>query len=81
MATSKFNLLQLSGSDIAGYNTINALITDIDNKLYSRVAVPGMTMIWDTADGSVPTGWTSLGTTVTGLPTLTNTKVYIKKAV
>lgn len=80
MATSNFNLLQLNGSDIAGYNSINSLITDIDNKLYSRVAVPGMTMIWDTADGSVPTGWISLGNTVTGLPTLTSTKIYIKKA-
>lgn len=80
MATSNFGFLQLLGSDTAGYNSINSLITDIDTKIYQRVAVPGMTMIWDTSDGSVPTGWTSLGTTVTGLPTLTSTKIYIKKA-
>jgi len=56
MATNNFNLLQLSGSDTAGYNSINALITDIDNKLYARVAVPGMIMIFQGV--TPPTGWT-----------------------
>jgi len=56
MATSNFSFLQLSGSDTAGYNSINALITDIDNKVYARVAVPGMVILWRTAAGSVPTG-------------------------
>lgn len=79
MATSHFSFLELTGSNIAGYNSINALITDIDTKLYDRVAKPGMIMLWDTADNPLPTGWSSLGATVTGLPTLTSTKVYIKK--
>lgn len=79
MATSNFNFLELDGNDRAGYNSINALIVDIDNKLDERVAMPNMIIIWDTADGAVPNGWNSLGATVTGLPTLTSTKVYIKK--
>lgn len=79
MATSHFSFLQLTGADTAGYNSINSLITDIDNKLYDRVAKPGMIMMWDTSDNPLPTGWSSLGNTVTGLPTLTSTKVYIKK--
>lgn len=80
MATNKFNFLQLAGTDTAGYNSINALITDIDNKIYDRVAKPGMIMMWDTSDNPLPTGWSSLGNTVTGLPTLTSTKVYIRKS-
>lgn len=79
MATSNFSFLQLAGSDIAGHNSINALITSIDTQLYNRVAKPGMIMMWDTNDNPLPTGWSSLGNTVTGLPTLTSTKIYIKK--
>ena len=66
MATSNFAFNQLSGSDTAGYNSINGLITDIDNKLYARVAVPGMIMLW--ATGTVPTGWVALSASTT--PTL-----------
>lgn len=79
MATDNFGFLELTGSNTAGYNSINALITSIDNELYNRVAKPGMIMMWDTGDNPLPTGWSSLGNTVTGLPTLTSTKVYIKK--
>jgi len=81
MATNNFNLLQLSGSDTAGYNSINALITDIDNKLYARVAVPGMVMMWRTAAGAVPTGWTDVTSTLTsaGAASVTGYK-YIEKA-
>jgi hypothetical protein len=66
MATSNFAFTQLTGSDTAGYNSINGLITDIDNKLYARVAVPGMIMLW--ATGTVPTGWVALSASTT--PTL-----------
>lgn len=79
MATSNFNFLQLAGSDTAGYNSINALITDIDNKVYARVAVPGMIIIWDTSSGAVPTGWTSLTNSPADLPALTGNYIYIKK--
>jgi hypothetical protein len=79
VATNNFGFLELSGSNTAGYNSINALITSIDNELYDRVAKPGMIMMWDTSDNPLPTGWSSLGNTVTGLPTLTSSKVYIKK--
>jgi hypothetical protein len=68
MATSNFAFKELTGSDTAGYNSINGLITDIDNKLYARVAVPGMIMLW--ATGTVPTGWVALSASTT--PTLAN---------
>jgi hypothetical protein len=58
MATTNFGFAELSGSGLAGYNGINSLIVDIDTKLYQRVAVPGMIMLW--ATGSVPTGWEEL---------------------
>lgn len=82
MATSKFSFLQLSGEDIAGYNSINALITDIDNKVYARVAVPGMVTLWRTAAGSVPTGWSDVTSTLTaaGAASITGYK-YIEKDV
>lgn len=83
MATSNFNLLQLSGSDTAGYNSINALITDIDNKLYARVAVPGMIIIWQSAAGAVPTGWQELTSSTTPtlatMPSLSAGLKWIKK--
>jgi hypothetical protein len=81
MATSNFAFLQLSGSDTAGYNSINSLITDIDNKLYARVAVPGMVMLWRTAAGAVPTGWTDVTSTLTsaGAASITGYQ-YIEKA-
>jgi hypothetical protein len=81
MATSNFSFLQLAGSDTAGYNSINALITDIDNKVYARVAVPGMVTLWKTSAGAVPTGWTDVTSTLTaaGAASITGYK-YIEKA-
>jgi hypothetical protein len=79
VATTNYNFLQLNGSDTAGYNSINALITDIDNKLYTRVAVPGMIVLWDTSSGAVPTGWSSLTNSPANLPAVTGSYVYIKK--
>jgi hypothetical protein len=58
-ATSNFGLMHLDGSDTAGYNSINALITDIDNELYARVAVPGMIMLFQGAIGDNPS-WEEL---------------------
>jgi hypothetical protein len=84
MATSNFAFLQLSGSDTAGYNSINALVTDIDNKLYAKVAVPGMISILNTsitaAATMVANGWTDLGQSPAGLPALTGSYTYIQKA-
>lgn len=81
MATSNFSFLQLTGANTAGYNSINSLITDIDNKLYARVAVPGMVIMWRSAAGSVPTGWTDVTSTLTaaGAASVTGYK-YIEKA-
>jgi hypothetical protein len=77
-ATTNFGFKHLEGSDEAGYNTINELITDIDNELYARVAKPGMIMIFDDT-ATIPTGWSSLGATPTGLPALTSPYIWIKK--
>lgn len=81
MATTNYGFTLLSGSDQAGYNSINTLITSIDNNLYTRVAVPGMIMVFDTSVGSAPTGWTNKGVSISGsgLPTLSSPYVYIKK--
>jgi hypothetical protein len=84
MATNNFSFLELSGSNRAGYNSINALITDIDNKLYAKVAAPGMISILNTSITSAATmaanGWTDLGQSPAGLPALTGSYTYIQKA-
>ena len=77
MATSNFGFLELNGSEQAGYNSINSLVTDIDNKLYTRGIFPGMVVAFDGAT-SVPTGWSVV--TGNGLPTLTGSYKWIKKA-
>jgi len=67
MPTQYFNFLQLSGTETAGYNSINALITNIDTRIRERVAVPGMVILWDGV--AVPSGWEAL--TANTAPTLT----------
>lgn len=85
MATSNFNFTLLTGSDQAGYNSINTLITSIDVELYKRATVPGMVLVLDTSITSAATmeanGWSSMGTAISGsgLPTLSSPYVYIKK--
>jgi hypothetical protein len=78
-ATTHFKFMHLEGSDLASHNSINALITDIDDELYQRVAVPGMITVWNSVV-TVPDGWTNLGNTPTGLPALVLPYVWIEKA-
>jgi hypothetical protein len=74
-ATTNFGLMHLEGSDTAGHNSINALITDIDNELYAKVAVPNMIMIFQ---GVVaPSGWTIVSPA--GFPSIPAGYVWIKK--
>jgi hypothetical protein len=62
MATTNFNFRTLLGSDKAGYNSINALITSIDNRIYERVTPPGTIIMYDTSGGSsAPPGWRDIG--------------------
>lgn len=68
-ATTNFKLMHLSGSDIAGHNSINGLITDIDSELYARVAIPGMIMLFQGTIGP-NSGWEALsGTDLTDVET------------
>lgn len=76
MATNNFNFLQLAGSDTAGHNSINALITDIDNKLYARAIFSGMIVAFDGSSAN-PTGWSDISGN--GLPTLTGSYKWIVK--
>ena len=78
MATSNFNFTLLVGSDEAGYNSINSLITSIDNELYDRVAKPGTIVVFNDV-GTIPTGWSSLGATPAGLPALSSPYIWIQK--
>ena len=66
MATSNFGFLQLTGSDTAGHNSINALITSIDTELATKGIVSGMIMLH--AGPSTPPGWVALSASTS--PTL-----------
>lgn len=78
--TSHFGFTKLSGTDQAGYNSINTLITSIDNEVYARVAVPGMVIMWDTTAGSAPSGWTDVTSTLTAAGAASVTGyLYIRK--
>lgn len=83
MATSNFGFDLLAGSDKAGYNSINGLITSIDNAVYAKVAIPGMIVMWDPSGGGslVGSGWTDVTTTLVtaGFPSLPGTYKYIQK--
>jgi hypothetical protein len=76
VATTNYNFLQLNGSDTAGYNSINALITDIDNKLYSRAVFSGMIVAFNGSYAN-PTGWSDISGS--GLPTLSGSYKWIVK--
>ena len=77
--TTNFSITLLNGSDTAGYSSINTIIQSIDTAFYTKTNVIGMIMIFDTSLGLVPNNWTNLTNTVTGLPTLSGTYVWIKK--
>lgn len=82
MATTNFDLKLLAGEDTAGHNSINSLITDVDNKLATKVAIKGMISVWDNSAGGTLTdsGWTSIGQNPgDGLAPLSGSLTYIKK--
>jgi hypothetical protein len=84
MATSNFGFTLLQGSDKAGYNSINSLVTSIDNAVYAKVAIPGMIMMWNPSGGGSlsGSGWTDVTTTLVsaGFPALPGSYKYIQKA-
>lgn len=78
MATLNFSFLELSGSEKAGHNTINALINDIDDKLDERVTEPGMVIIYE--GGAAPPGWSNFTASMTSSGvTLPPGHIWIKK--
>jgi hypothetical protein len=54
VATTNYNFLELTGDEIAGYNSINDLIESIDAQLDAHFQ--GMIVLMRALD-SVPAGW------------------------
>jgi hypothetical protein len=77
--TTKFSFTRLEGTNQAGYNSINALIDSIDLNLFPIIPSIGSIIIFDTSAGSVPTGWSIVTPSGSGLPTLSGTYNYIKR--
>jgi len=68
-ATTNFGFRHLEGTDDATYNSINALVTDIDTELYAKVAIPGMVMLFQGTIGAGST-WEALsGAALTAVET------------
>ena len=75
MATTNYGFTLLSGSDTAGYTSINNLITSIDNQLQDKAFKSEMVIMFKGA--SAPSGWTVDSTS--GLPSIPAGYIWIKK--
>jgi hypothetical protein len=79
MATVNYSFTKLNGTDIAGHTSINTCIDSIDLQLKDKTFVAGMIIIYNSTTSPVVSGWSTLGKTVTGLPTLTGDYWWIQK--
>ena len=84
--TTYLQFTKLTGTETAGYSSINTIIDSIDLKLRYKTISPGMIVIFEWATpltlvANIPAGWALIGAgqTVSGLPTLTGNYYWIKK--
>ena len=75
-ATDNFDFNHLDKTDQAGYNSINGLVTKIDEQLYTLAVFNGMVVAYD-GHAAVPQGWSEVSGN--GLPALTPPYKWIKK--
>lgn len=75
--TQRFGFTKLTGSDTAGYSSINTVIDSIDGIMYSSTPPIGSIVIFDGTN--LPTGWTTV-TAPTGMPTLNSPYSYIRRS-
>lgn len=76
--TTNYSFKTISGTDTAGYTSINSVITSIDTELEDLTFVTGMVIIYQGA--AAPSGWTNFtsGMTSSGV-TLPAGYLWIKK--
>lgn len=83
MATTNYSFTLLSGTDTAGYQSINTCINSIDTQLEDKTFVSGMVMIFDSTavtPNGAPSGWTDFTSSMTSSGvTLPTNYIWIKK--
>lgn len=73
--TSNFKFSHIDGDDPGGFNSINAIITNIDTRLYERAIMQNMIVAYQGA--APPTGWALVS--ATPMPTLPSGHIWIRK--
>ena len=73
--TTNYSFKTLAGTDVAGYTSINSVITSIDTQLQDKAFKPNMDILY--AGASAPSGWTIDSTA--GLPSKPSGYIWIKK--
>lgn len=77
--TTNYSFKRLAGTDTAGYTSINALMDSVDTQLIDKTFKSGMIIVFENATSPTVSGWTTLGKSPAGLPTLTGNYWWIKK--
>jgi hypothetical protein len=73
--TTNYNFTKLSGTDIAGYSSINVVIDSIDQQLDTHFS--SMILVWPGA--SAPAGWQAYTPPTGSMPALPVNHIWIQK--
>jgi len=73
--TTNYTFKTLAGTDVAGYTSINSVVTSIDTQLMDKTFKSGMVILW--VGSTAPSGWTIDSTG--GLPSKPASYIWIKK--
>ena len=77
--TTNYSFKTIAGTDVAGYTSINSVVTSIDTQLQDKAFTSGMVIFYQGA--APPSGWTNFTSSMTSSGvTLPSGYIWIKKA-
>lgn len=81
--TTNYSFKTIDGNDVAGYTSINSVVTSIDTQLQDKTFVSGMVMIFQSSAATppgAPSGWTNFTSSMSASGvTLPSGYIWIKK--